>query len=89
MDPNPVDDELCYVGYITDIISARYEHLVDINMFRIQWYRPVVEENIAMGIKSTQHNAIQPRDESSFKVVNTEALVPMYEEPFIMADQVA
>jgi hypothetical protein len=24
MDPNPVGDELCYVGYITNIISARY-----------------------------------------------------------------
>jgi hypothetical protein len=45
-------------------------------------------ENIEMRIKSTQHNAIQPRDESGFKVVNTTALVPTYEEPFIMADQV-
>jgi hypothetical protein len=89
MDPNPVGDELCYVGYITDIISARYEHLVDINMCRVQWYRPVVEENIVMGIKSTQHNAIRPRDESGFKVVNTGALMPTYEEPFIMVDQVA
>jgi hypothetical protein len=71
MDPNPVGDELCYVGYIIDIISARYGHLVDINMCRVQWYRPVVEKNIAMGIRSTQHNAIWPRDEFGFKVVNT------------------
>jgi hypothetical protein len=36
MDPNLVDDELCYVGYIIDIISARYGHLMDINMCRVQ-----------------------------------------------------
>jgi hypothetical protein len=48
MDLNPVNDELCYVGYITNITSARYGHLVDINMCRVQWYRPVVEKNIAM-----------------------------------------
>ena len=89
MDPNPVGDELCYVGCITDIISPRYGHLVDINMCRGQWYRPVVEENTAMEIRSTQHNAIRPRDESGFKVINTGALVPTYKEPFIMADQVA
>jgi hypothetical protein len=58
VDPNPVDDELSYVGYITDIISIRYGHLVDINMCRVQWFRPVVEENLALGIWSTQHNAV-------------------------------
>jgi hypothetical protein len=58
-------------------------------MCRVQWYKPVVEKNIAMEIRSTQQNAIRPRDESGFKVVNTRALVQTYEERFIMADQVA
>jgi hypothetical protein len=87
-DIHPVGDELDYVGYITDIICMTYGHLVEFHILRVQWYRPVVEEDISRGVQNLPFNAVQPRDESGFRVVNKSALLPRYEEPFIMADQV-
>lgn len=88
VDTNPVGDILGYVGYITDIICVTYGHLVEFNMLRVQWYRPVVIEDVSRGIRRTAHNAVREADESGFKVVNTAALVPVHEEPFVMVDQV-
>lgn len=89
IDPNPVGDVLSYVGYVTDIITLTYGHLVEFNLLRVQWYRPVVVEDLSRGIRNLPHNAVRSRDESGFNVVNIGALVSVNEEPFIMADQVS
>ncbi|CAM6086236.1 unnamed protein product [Calypogeia fissa] len=88
VDTNPVGDTLYYVGYITDILSMTYGHQVEFNMLRVQWFKPVVEEDESKGILNLPHNAVRTRDESGFRVVNTDALVRGNEEPFVMVDQV-
>jgi len=88
-DPNLVGDVLSYVGYITNIISFTYGHLVEFNLLRVQWYRPMVVEDLSRGIRNLPHNAVRSRDESGFAVVSVGVLVSVYEEPFIMVDQVS
>lgn len=48
----------------------------------------MAEEDWTRGQRNLHHNAVRSRDESGFKVVNMAALVPGYEEPHVMADQV-
>jgi len=87
-DANPVGSELNYVGYITDILSMTYGHLLEFNLLCVQWYRLVVEEDLSRGTRSLPHNAVRRRDESGFKVINPSALVSANEEPFVFVDQV-
>lgn len=89
MDKNPIGDTLNYVGYITNIIALTYGHLVEVKLLRVQWYRPMVKEDVNMGVLNLPHNALRARDESSFQVINMTHLVPLQEELFCMVEHVA
>jgi hypothetical protein len=89
VDVNPIEEELTFVGEITDIISVTYGHMVEVVLLRVQWYKPIVEEDVSRGLISTPRNAIRKRDETGFQLVNQNNLASTWDEPFVLVENVS